>query len=138
MSGLGPRKAQRLIQRLKKGNSSIICTREEILQEHILTTRVYENVVGFLKVSIPQDKRRDVSEMKLLDQTRIHPLDYGKLERIAVYIHGSNQKYENLDSHNRAEAVKKLYMDHEKLKDTRSSIEENQVLYGKQPRNLAE
>jgi transcriptional accessory protein Tex/SPT6 len=109
----------------------MVCTREEILQEHILTQKVYDNIIGFLKVCIPQEKRSNASDMKLLDQTRIHPLDYSKLERIAVFIHSANQKYESLDSHNRAEAVKKLFMDHEKLKDSRNGIEEHQVLYGK-------
>lgn len=31
LSGLGPRKSQKLIQRLKKSSSSMVCTREEIL-----------------------------------------------------------------------------------------------------------
>jgi hypothetical protein len=36
LSGLGPRKAQTLIQKLKKKNNAV-ATREEIFEEHLLT-----------------------------------------------------------------------------------------------------
>lgn len=78
LSGLGPRKAQKLIQRIKKRNGRSISTRSDMFDEQLLQKNCFCSAIGSVKVRVPIEKRSMAMDtaLNLLDQTRIHPSDY--------------------------------------------------------------
>lgn len=81
--GLGPRKAKRLIQNLKKVGE--VHSRKE-LSEFGLETNVFVNAAGFLKTFTDVDPRSpDAERLKIewLDVTRIHPDNYPLAVKLA-------------------------------------------------------
>ncbi|KAL6060672.1 Transcription elongation factor SPT6 [Balamuthia mandrillaris] len=93
VSGLGPRKANALLQALDR-KGALVTSRDEleeiILQEHGMKdvamdgqSVVYTNCIGFLRI---REKHFFSSNVELdpLDDTRIHPDDYGFARKMAA------------------------------------------------------
>lgn len=67
LSGLGPRKAQRYLMRLKALGKPIY-KREEIIMSKLLTKEVFVSSLGFTKVRVPAEKRPEENfEYNILD-----------------------------------------------------------------------
>ena len=60
VSGLGPRKAKRLISKFK-GLGKKLTTRGEIFKTSLLTQEVYFSANGFLKIRIPKEDLQGIS-----------------------------------------------------------------------------
>ena len=83
VSGLGPRKAKRLISKFK-GLGKKLTTRGEIFKTSLLTQEVYFSANGFLKIRIPKEDLQGISAIHdVLDQTRIHHESYRTTYMIA-------------------------------------------------------
>ena len=84
ISGLGPRKAKRMISKFK-GIGKKLATRGEIFKTKLLTQEVYFSANGFLKIRIPkEDMPSGVNNTyDVLDQTRIHHESYRTTYMIA-------------------------------------------------------
>lgn len=78
LSGLGPRKAQRMIQKLKQQNNKVE-TRLDIQKNNILDKKCFKSSIGFIKVRVPVEKRNKIQGIDLLDQTRIHFFQYERM-----------------------------------------------------------
>lgn len=119
LSGLGPRKAQKLIQRIKKRNGRSISTRSDMFDEQLLQKNCFCSAIGSVKVRVPIEKRSMAMDtaLNLLDQTRIHPSDYAQMERIAVFCVYGNEDFNKIDESKRAEAIRELFKSSEKLRD---------------------
>jgi transcription elongation factor SPT6 len=71
VSGLGKKKADYLLERIRKENKNVISTRDELLTK-FMEKVVFENCSGFLKVK--NTKGTDFNIIaNPLDATRIHP-----------------------------------------------------------------
>ena len=83
VSGLGPRKAKRLISKFK-GLGKKLTTRGEIFKTSLLTQEVYFSANGFLKIRIPKEDLQGLAAAyDVLDQTRIHHESYRTTYMIA-------------------------------------------------------
>lgn len=79
--GLGPRKANKLLEVLSKKKLN---TRSQLLSEKLFGKKVYTNCIGFLKVAIEEgDFSGPVKRPDNLDLTRIHPDNYLLANKIA-------------------------------------------------------
>lgn len=76
--GLGPRKASALLQALSRAGK--VRSREEL--EPLLGSAVFFNAAGFLRVRAKYLTEED--EVELLDDTRVHPDDYGFARKMAA------------------------------------------------------
>ena len=100
VSGLGPRKAKRMISKFKSLGKKLT-TRGEIFKTSLLTQEVYFSANGFLKIRIPKE---DISSginhtYDVLDQTRIHHESYRTTYMIAkdaCLQEGDNQEVDRL------------------------------------------
>ncbi|KAJ7581475.1 transcription elongation factor SPT6 [Mycena floridula] len=91
--GLGPRKAQMLIQKIGAVGGSLV-NRQQFIKSGILTTKIFLNAAGFLR--IPQEEPEMAKHAKSqrrgdddlspdpLDDTRIHPEDYDLARKMAT------------------------------------------------------
>lgn len=99
VSGLGPRKAKRLISKFK-GLGHKLTTRGEIFKTSLLTQEVYFSANGFLKIRIPKEDIMGMSHTyDVLDQTRIHHESYRTTYMIAkdaCLQEGENQEVDRL------------------------------------------
>jgi transcription elongation factor SPT6 len=66
LSGLGPRKAQRYIQKLKSRGKPLF-TRNEIYENKILKKNCFVSSLGFTKVRVQPEKRPDDMQANILD-----------------------------------------------------------------------
>ena len=118
LSGLGPRKAQKLIQKLKSRGKAIN-SRMEVYEQKILDKKCFMSSIGFIKVRVPLEKRHaDSNEMhniEYLDQTRIHLRQYDKMKEIAGYCVFQNQNKEDLDDMKKHQAILELLTNPDKL-----------------------
>lgn len=79
-SGLGPRKAKKLISTLKQ-KSSKINMRGAFFVEKLVQADCYFSLIAFLKIRVaPEDMKNGFD---ILDQTRIHPESYTLAMKIA-------------------------------------------------------
>jgi transcription elongation factor SPT6 len=88
IAGLGPRKAQRLIQRINAAGGTLL-SRAALVTDNIMGQIVFMNASGFLRIdhddlpskllNTPGDAAPDV-----LDTTRIHPEDYDIARKMAA------------------------------------------------------
>lgn len=85
LSGLGPRKAQRYIQRLKQLGKPLY-TRNEIYETKILKKYCFISSFGYTKVYVAPEKRpNDFNRLyNILDQTRIHYRNYDQVYKIVT------------------------------------------------------
>ncbi|TCD64537.1 Transcription elongation factor spt6 [Steccherinum ochraceum] len=89
--GLGPRKAQLLVKKIASMGGTLI-NRDQFIKNGLLTTNVFLNAAGFLRImqsndSIKPAKNRrdeDVDVPDPLDNTRIHPEDYELARKMAT------------------------------------------------------
>ncbi|KAF8522273.1 transcription elongation factor Spt6 [Hysterangium stoloniferum] len=88
VAGLGPRKAQVLIKKIIKLGGTLV-NRDQFIKNGLLTTQIYLNAVGFLRIRQDPDlkdiRRHEVSEVgDPLDDTRVHPQDYELARKMAT------------------------------------------------------
>ncbi|KAI8851999.1 hypothetical protein BC829DRAFT_441013 [Chytridium lagenaria] len=81
VSGLGPRKAQFMIDRVTKSNGKLE-SRPDLITKKVVSSSVFMNCASFLRIRrrhLPRDAAFDV-----LDDTRIHPEDYDLARKMAA------------------------------------------------------
>ncbi|KAG8966029.1 Transcription elongation factor spt6 [Tulasnella sp. 419] len=93
VAGLGPRKAQQLVQRISTMGGTL-ANRTQLISENILTMQVFLNAAGFLRISQEGGYKRSSKKRKHkdpedvqpdpLDDTRIHPEDYDLARKMAM------------------------------------------------------
>ncbi|KIK57744.1 hypothetical protein GYMLUDRAFT_45913 [Collybiopsis luxurians FD-317 M1] len=87
--GLGPRKARELVNKID-GLGGTLVNRNQFIKNGILTTKLFMNAAGFLRIAQEQDdlktKHRVDDELAPdpLDDTRIHPEDYDLARKMAT------------------------------------------------------
>lgn len=117
MSGLGPRKAQKYIQKLKQRPNPLY-TRVEIYGENgnkILDKKCFISSIGFTKVRVPPEKRPDDLQFNILDQTRIHIRNYDDAYKLATDC--LYDKQPEIESYKQCQAVTTIIKNPEKLKE---------------------
>jgi transcription elongation factor SPT6 len=81
LSGLGPRKAQKFLQKLKSLGQPLQ-TRNDIHNQKILKKNCFVSALAFLKIRV---KNSDGDQKQnILDQTRIHIKFYDKVYKIVT------------------------------------------------------
>lgn len=125
LSGLGPRKAQKLIQKLKQQNNKVD-NRLDIVKNKLLEKKCFKSSIGFIKVRVPREKRSndDYQRYEPLDQTRIHTSSYERMKQIAGYCIYPGQ--DNLDPLKQQEAVTELLKNPHKLNEMMNN-DKNQI-----------
>lgn len=83
ISGLGPRKAKRLINRIKALPKKLP-TRGEIFRQLLLAPFVYVSAVPFMKIRLPMEEILNGKPFDVLDSTRIHHERYNLAMKIAT------------------------------------------------------
>ena len=112
LSGLGPRKAQRFIQKLKSlGNP--LYTRNDIHQKKILKKNCFDSSLGFIKIRVKNNDERETTN--ILDQTRIHYKFYDKVYKLVTDF--LFEKQPDVEQYKKQAAVVTLIKDSEKLKE---------------------
>ncbi|PPR03612.1 hypothetical protein CVT24_007728 [Panaeolus cyanescens] len=87
--GLGPRKAQVLVQKILSQGGTIV-NRDQFIKNSLLSTKIFLNAVAFLRVMQDRDMRShkyrpdDENMQDPLDDTRIHPEDYDLARKMAT------------------------------------------------------
>ena len=114
MSGLGPRKAQRYIQKLKSLGKPLF-TRNEIYENKILKKNCFVSSLGFTKVRVPPEKRPDDMQANILDQTRIHLRNYDHVYKLVTDCLYENQP--DIEKYKQLQAVNQIIKNPEKLKE---------------------
>jgi transcription elongation factor SPT6 len=114
LSGLGPRKAQRYIQKLKSLGKPLY-TRNEIYENKILKKNCFVSSLGFTKVRVPPEKRPDDMQTNILDQTRIHLRNYDHVYKLVTDCLYENQP--DVEQYKQQQAVNQIIKNPEKLKD---------------------
>ena len=103
LSGLGPRKAQKLIMKLKTLGKPLY-TRNEIYENKILLKNCFVSSLGFIKVRVAPEKRPDDMQANILDQTRVHLRNYDHVYKLVTDCLYENQpdieKYKQLQAVN--------------------------------------
>ncbi|KIJ44055.1 hypothetical protein M422DRAFT_60198 [Sphaerobolus stellatus SS14] len=119
ISGLGPRKAQVLIKKIVKLGGSLV-NREQFIKNGLLTTQVYMNAAGFLRIRQDSDirsiRKQDVEVGDPLDDTRVHPEDYELARKMAT----DALEYDEDDIHEPSHVVSEIMHD----KDNVSKLDE--------------
>ncbi|KAJ3999147.1 transcription elongation factor SPT6 [Lentinula boryana] len=87
--GLGPRKARELVSKIDELGGSLV-NRNQFIKSGILTTKIFLNAAGFLRITQEQDDLKTKHRMDdeqapdPLDDTRIHPEDYELARKMAT------------------------------------------------------
>ncbi|TRM62754.1 SH2 domain-containing protein [Schizophyllum amplum] len=94
--GLGPRKAQALVKKISAMGGSLT-NREQFIKKSLLTTRIFLNAAGFLRINAADMSSSSTSKKRSqmmdvdddlasdpLDNTRIHPEDYELARKMAA------------------------------------------------------
>ncbi|KAJ3758446.1 transcription elongation factor SPT6 [Lentinula raphanica] len=87
--GLGPRKARELASKIDELGGSLV-NRNQFIKNGILTTKIFFNAAGFLRITQEQDDLKTKHRMDdeqapdPLDDTRIHPEDYELARKMAT------------------------------------------------------
>ncbi|KDR81667.1 hypothetical protein GALMADRAFT_239777 [Galerina marginata CBS 339.88] len=86
--GLGPRKAQVLVKKIAAQGGTLV-NRDQFIKAGLLTTKIFLNATGFLRVIQDRDKGGkyrpdDENAPDPLDDTRIHPEDYELARKMAT------------------------------------------------------
>ncbi|KIO20227.1 hypothetical protein M407DRAFT_30136 [Tulasnella calospora MUT 4182] len=94
VAGLGPRKAEQLLQRISTLGGTLV-NRSQLIHENVLGMTVFLNCSGFLRISRDMSYRKSSSKKRKnkdstdavpdpLDDTRIHPEDYDLAKQMAL------------------------------------------------------
>eukprot|EP01090_Pellita_catalonica_P014727 TRINITY_DN3820_c0_g1_i2.p1 TRINITY_DN3820_c0_g1~~TRINITY_DN3820_c0_g1_i2.p1 ORF type:complete len:591 (+),score=109.45 TRINITY_DN3820_c0_g1_i2:405-2177(+) len=103
VSGLGPRKARALINALER-RGGMVQSREEIedilapadqLDEEDSLSRVYNNCAGFIRIRPIYFTQTEEDQLDVLDDTRVHPLDYEIARQMVADALDSNEPEAN-------------------------------------------
>ncbi|KAL4067952.1 SH2 domain-containing protein, partial [Scleroderma citrinum] len=87
--GLGPRKANALVRKIA-GLGGNLVNRDQFIKASLLTTKIFLNAAGFLRISHDTDlkptknRHADDDGPDPLDNTRIHPEDYELARKMAT------------------------------------------------------
>jgi transcription elongation factor SPT6 len=87
--GFGPRKARELVSKIDGLGGSLV-NRNQFIKNGILTTKIFLNAAGFLRIVQEQDSLKtkhrmdDEQASDPLDDTRIHPEDYELARKMAT------------------------------------------------------
>ncbi|KAI6150440.1 transcription elongation factor Spt6 [Pisolithus tinctorius] len=87
--GLGPRKAHALVRKIASLGGNLV-NRDQFIKAGLLTTKIFLNAAGFLRISQDPDvkpaKNRHVDDdgPDPLDDTRVHPEDYELARKMAT------------------------------------------------------
>jgi len=99
LSGLGPRKAQRYIQKLKSLGKPLY-NRNEIYENKILQRYCFVSSFAQTKVRVAPEKRPEDLQINILDQTRIHYRHYDHVYKIvADCVYNGAEELENSKKH---------------------------------------
>jgi transcription elongation factor SPT6 len=109
ISGLGPRKADTLLQGLATAGAKIE-TRDQL--EELMGKHVWRNAIGFIKVFVDEDED-SYGSPEILDQTRIHPDDYKLARKIAKDAFTERERERERD----VDYVEKLMTNPQKLEE---------------------
>ncbi|KAJ3397930.1 Transcription elongation factor spt6 [Lobulomyces angularis] len=83
--GLGPRKAQGILNIIHRKLSGRIESRAQLIEKGCCATSIFMNCSSFIRIrSIHFQGRRDAQILDLLDDTRIHPEDYDLARKMAA------------------------------------------------------
>ena len=85
IAGLGPRKAQALLNAIRTRLDGIVVNREVLVRRGLLSFVVWNNAISFLRIDqdAAADALDDEAQPDVLDTTRIHPEDYDFPRQIA-------------------------------------------------------
>ncbi|KAI9353802.1 SH2 domain-containing protein [Obelidium mucronatum] len=82
VSGLGPRKAGFIINRIGKSGGKLE-SRPDLIQKRMLGRAIFMNAASFIKIHKKHFKRTN-APLDVLDNTRIHPEDYDIARKMAA------------------------------------------------------
>lgn len=102
VAGLGPRKASGLVRAIANKRSLGLVSRLQLVTLQLTPKRVFMNCASFLKI-VEDTNGRYVEEMVVLDETRIHPEDYGLATKMAADALELDE--EDIDDMERGESV---------------------------------
>ncbi|XP_071501070.1 transcription elongation factor SPT6-like [Diadema antillarum] len=112
--GLGPRKGNALLRKLKQKNQRLD-NRNQLVTHCELGPKVFINCAGFLKIDTASaGDGADDTYIEVLDSTRIHPETYEWARKMAV---DALEYDEAADDANPAEALEEILENPDKLKD---------------------
>ena len=112
VAGLGPRKAQSILQRIRSLSGGALVTRSDLIQQRITTTKVFMNCVAFLRIdqdSLPASAAKEEVGPDVLDGTRIHNEDYRIARKMAADAMELDE--EDIDNAHPSEVVQQLMED---------------------------
>ncbi|TKY90444.1 hypothetical protein EX895_000442 [Sporisorium graminicola] len=110
VAGLGPRKAQALVNAISTKLEGTLINRTLLLSRNILTFQVFQNCASFLRIE--QDLLLEADEddvPDVLDSTRIHPEDYDFPRKMAA--DALNKHEEDLEGEHPSLPCKELMED---------------------------
>ncbi|KAI6028716.1 SH2 domain-containing protein [Pisolithus orientalis] len=87
--GLGPRKAHALVRKIASLGGNLV-NRDQFIKAGLLTTKIFLNAAGFLRISQDPDvkpaknRHADDDGPDPLDDTRVHPEDYELARKMAT------------------------------------------------------
>jgi transcription elongation factor SPT6 len=105
ISGLGPRKAKKLIQRLKQLGKKVMA-RSEFLNMMSIGKNVFISAIAFLKIKVPPEEHEKNQIVDLLDQTRIHLESYTMAIKVACDV--LSQSMDSLTDFQKFNAVREV------------------------------
>ena len=117
VSGLTKSSIDKLLK--YRSNKKRIETREELLKEKVLSSKVYEQAIGFLRI---QDAKN------ILDETSIHPESYNDTNKLLNYLNiskeiiGKPEIINILDNVDKKEVINNLKIDSYTLDDIIESL----------------
>lgn len=117
VSGLTKSSIDKLLK--YRSNKKRIETREELLKEQVLSNKVYEQAIGFLRI---QDAKN------ILDETSIHPESYNDTNKLLNYLNiskeiiGKPEIINILDNVDKKEVINNLKIDSYTLDDIIESL----------------
>jgi transcription elongation factor SPT6 len=85
--GLGPRKAPTMLNKISRiSNGGRLESREMLVKKGICSKQIFMNSASFLRIKAVHFQRRQGEEslLDVLDDTRIHPEDYGLARKMAA------------------------------------------------------
>ena len=93
VAGLGPRKADELVQAIKR-NGGYVSSRNQIQDYSMLGPKIWENACATFKFNAD---KVDSDEAELLDTTRIHPESYEAVKKLANKLDPDREESEALE-----------------------------------------
>lgn len=83
VSGLGPRKAKKILLRMKSLGKKLEI-RGDLLRDNYIGKYCYLSAISFIKIRNPLEARSKDTHEDILDQTRIHSECYLLAKKVAI------------------------------------------------------